>query len=435
MSTRRVPAIHRTTHLLFRPDPRSAVCVLCGVGDPDFGCERCGAPFHGDCHLERAASAPERAIFRAAVAEREAAGAPQLDAPMLHNLTRLAAALPGRAGRRADDVPMLRVPVVSVRALARPGPLFLAPRDRTLAEYAPVFLKWLGFVRQRRENTVVGYGEDLKTFLGFCEGAGLAKPEDVNFRHLEFYLGWLQSERGVKATTANRHLHALRTFWRWMVREEITAKNPAADVFILPTHKKLPGYLHIPEQEQLLAALVEDRSLLGIRDCALVATPLFTGLRCAELSHLQLGHLDLNAGVLRVVEGKGLKDRELPVIPRLEAILRGYLEVVRPQLVRGPNVYVFVRAASRRGWATRYGTEPVGPKTIFYTIRRLCEAVLHRKVHPHMLRHSFASRLRENGADLQDIQEALGHAVITTTTMYAHLTTRRQREKLAEYLK
>ena len=97
------------------------------------------------------------------------------------------------------------------------------------------------------------------------------------------------------------------------------------------------------------------------------------------------------------------------------------------------NPYVFVRAKAQ--WLPKHGAQPVGPKTIFYTIRRLCEAVLHRPAHPHMLRHSFASRLRENGADLQDIQEALGHAVITTTTMYAHLTTRRQREQLAEYLK
>jgi integrase/recombinase XerD len=163
---------------------------------------------------------------------------------------------------------------------------------------------------------------------------------------------------------------------------------------------------------------------------------LLTGLRCSELSNLQLGHLDLAAGVLRVIEGKGRKDRELPVVPRLEAILRRYLEVVRPQLVRGPNVYVFVRATPRQGWQTKHGAAAFGPKAIFYTIRRLVAEILNRPgAHPHMLRHSFASRLRENGADLQDIQEALGHAVITTTTMYAHLTTRRQREKLAEYLK
>ena len=128
---------------------------------------------------------------------------------------------------------------MSAGALVPPGSGFLAQRDRTVADYAPVFLKWLSFVRQRRENTVRSYGKDLKTFVGFCEQAGLSKPDDVSFRHLEFYLGWLQKERGVKATTANRHVHALRTFWKWMVREEITMKNPATDVFLLPTHKKL----------------------------------------------------------------------------------------------------------------------------------------------------------------------------------------------------
>ena len=97
------------------------------------------------------------------------------------------------------------------------------------------------------------------------------------------------------------------------------------------------------------------------------------------------------------------------------------------------NPYVFVRTKAQ--WLPKHGGLAVGPKTILYTIRRLCEAALHRKIHPHMLRHSFASRLRENGVDLQDIQEALRHAVIATSTMYAHLTTRRQREKLAKYLK
>jgi site-specific recombinase XerD len=150
--------------------------------------------------------------------------------------------------------------------LVPPGGSLLARRDRTLAEYAPVFLKWLGFVRQRRENTVRSYDEDLKTFLGFCEQAGLSKPDDVGFRNIEFYLGWLQTERGVKATTANRHVHALRTFWKWMVREEITTRNPAADVFLLPTRKKLPRYLTIPEQEKLLTALAQDSTLLGVRD-------------------------------------------------------------------------------------------------------------------------------------------------------------------------
>jgi len=374
---------------------------------------------------------------------------------------------------------------VSAGTLVPPGGVMLAVRGRTLADYAPIFLKWFAFVRHRRENTVRGYGEDLKAFLGFCEQAGLSKPEDVSFRHLEFYLGWLQEDRGIKARSANRHLHALRTFWKWMVREEITTRNPAADVFMLPTSRTLPGYLTIPEQEQLLARLGARSNLTGQRDYALVATALFTGLRCSELSHLQLTHVDLEAGILRVIEGKGRKDRELPIIPRLERILRAYLEVTRPALLalaggyiappspkkgerswavlrtlpngkrvrvaRAPsqeeaqrlraaipstlstNPYVFVRGSAQ--WLPKHGVQALGPRTIFMSIGRLCLDVLGRKVQPHMLRHSFASRLRENGADLQDIQEALGHANITTTTMYAHLTTRRQREKLAAYLK
>jgi integrase/recombinase XerD len=372
------------------------------------------------------------------------------------------------------------------RALVPPGPMLLAARNRTLAEYAPVFLKWLSFVRQRSENTVRSYGEDLKTFLGFCEQAGLSKPDDVSFRHLEFFLGWLQKERGLKATSANRHIHALRTFWRWMIREEITHRNPAAEVFLLATHKKLPNYLNIAEQEKTLATLATRTDLVGRRDYALVAAGLLTGLRCSELARLELAHLDLAAGVVRVVDGKGRKDRELPVIPRLEMILRSYLEEVRAPLVgrqmggihssrrdgrpsslvyraadgtmryhslRGQSAeeaektraavvppapatpYVFVNSSARQGHRVKRAGQPLGSRSVLWIVRKSVGLIVGRKVYTHMLRHSFASRLRENGADLQDIQEALGHSVITTTTMYAHISTRRRREKLAEYLK
>jgi site-specific recombinase XerD len=353
-----------------------------------------------------------------------------------------------------------------------------------MAEYAPVFLKWLSFVRQRRENTVRGYSEDLKTFFGFCEQAGLSKPDDVNFRHLEFFLGWLQKERGLKATSANRHIHALRTFWFWMVREEITAKNPAAQVFLLRTQKRLPNYLNLAEQEKTLATLATRSDLVGRRDYALVATGLLTGLRCSELANLELAHLDLDAGVVRVVNGKGMKDRELPVIPRLEAILRSYLEEVRSPLVGRPmgsfylardgrptglkyyvdgvkhyqnlrghsadeaakiraalappapaSPYVFVNASPVQSHRVKRAGLPLVSRLVLRIVREVVGPIVGRKVYTHMLRHSFASRLRENGADLQDIQEALGHAAITTTTMYAHISTRRRREKLAEYLK
>ncbi len=132
-------------------------------------------------------------------------------------------------------------------------------------------------------------------------------------------------------------------------------------------------------------------------------------------------------------------------IPRLEKVLRGYLEDVRPALVGRPlgrlvraipprPPFVFVNAhhtGSRR--VLRAGLA-LSPKTIFQLVRRAVAPIIGRPVHPHMLRHSFASRPRENGADLQLIQEALGHAQISTTVMYAHLTTTRQRQELARLL-
>lgn len=373
---------------------------------------------------------------------------------------------------------------MSGRALVSIGPANLAGSSRTLRELAPRFLQWFAFVRLRRPHTVDSYGHDLRAFLAFCARAELSRPEQLTFRHVEFWLGLMRSEGGLAPQSCNRHLYALRAFWKWMRREGAASTDPTADVSPLPVQKKLPGYLTIPEQEKVLKALSEDATPLGRRDYALVATALLTGLRCSELANLQMAHVDLDAGRLRVVAGKGNRDRELPIIPRLEVILRGYLEEVRPQLLGRP-MGSLSRQEGRRSWALRehvdggrrvhhnLGTasrseaerrrgeliplppappfvfvnahrtganrlrragQPLISRAIFHLVRRAVVPVLGRPVHPHMLRHSFASRLRENGADLQDIQEALGHASITTTTMYAHLTTRRRREKLARLL-
>jgi integrase/recombinase XerD len=368
------------------------------------------------------------------------------------------------------------------RALVRTAGPLQEPPGRTLRELVPAFLKWFRFVRNRSDNTVASYAADFKTFLEFCAAAKLERPEQVTFRHIEFYMGWLQAERGCKPQTANRHLHALRSLYRYLVREEIVTTNPAADCFMLPARKKLPGYLTVPEQERVLTALAKARSLLGRRDQALVATALLTGLRCAELAALQLQHVDLDAGRLRVVNGKGGKDRELPIIPRLEGILRDYLEKVRPELVDRPigalqrrrkdgtwrlveyvngrdvgrNLrtgsreeaerqraelmpipsvpFVFVNAHHTGANRLRRAGQALLTKTIFALVRRAVAPIIGRPVAPHMLRHSFASHLREKGADLQLIQEALGHANINTTTMYTHISTNKRRQDLARLL-
>ena len=378
--------------------------------------------------------------------------------------------------------------VVNALVKAAPPPLLISADD-SLASHAARFLQWLRFVRERSDDTVAAYGYDLASFLRFCADGGLVRPADVKVRHIELYMAWLRQtprrRRGPgkhSAATANRHLAALRAFFVYLIREEIVTGNPAASAFMLRSGRRLPNYLTIPEQEHLLDALIPDHSPTGQRDLAIVAIFLFAGLRLSEVTHLRLEHVDLDGQRLRVIAGKGDKDRELPIVPRLRGILAAYLSDGRPRLVKRPmgeitpphppkrpiravryqenerRVYrpgMNTEAEARRmleglapcpkddGWSfvhTKNGYrlkregEALQSRTIHFLVREKIVPIVGRPIHPHALRHSFASRLRENGADLQLIQEALGHSNISTTTIYAHLSTTKRRMDISRFL-
>jgi integrase/recombinase XerC len=360
------------------------------------------------------------------------------------------------------------------------------PLGKTLEALIPQFLGWLRFVRLRTENTGKAYGHDLAMFVEFCRGVGVTLPDQVTFRTVEMYCAWLLHERARKPSTANRHRYAIGELFKYLRREGIVLTNPVADVFPMKQGRRLPSYLSIAEQERVLRVVAKDTSLTGRRDLALVATALFCGLRCAELAGLRMEHVDLEAGVLRVV-GKGDKERESVVIPRLRTILADYLENVRPALmalpirgyvcregrgrtwvadykcngkryrwqtgaqdeaearailaeriadlqIRQTSPFLFVRAGLKGEHRKRKAGLPLLTRSIFMLIRRGLTPIVGRPVAPHMLRHSFASRLRENGADLVLIQEAMGHAQLSTTAIYAHLSSKKQRADVAKYL-
>jgi site-specific recombinase XerD len=241
--------------------------------------------------------------------------------------------------------------------------------------------------------------------------------------------------RGRQPALQLQHLSALRSFYRWAEREGLVATNPAALAIGPKKAHRLPSYLTVAEQARLLAGLAAVPGPTGQRDHAMVATALFTGLRCEELVRLRLDAVSFDGGFLRVV-GKGHKAREVPLIPRLATILTAYLREVRPHLVlTADSPYVFpanLRPYGAHHW--KNGTAmsvrrdrplgaPLSTRGFFAAVRVAGSAILGRPLHPHMLRHSFASRLRAKGADLQLIQEILGHESIQTTTMYAHIST------------
>lgn len=305
---------------------------------------------------------------------------------------------------------------------------------RTLAQLAEPFLAWFAFVRRRAVHTVNAYRSDPEDFLTFAAQVPLTHPGEVRPQHIEFYLGRL-IEQGRSARTANRRLHALRSWWRWMERERVVTENPAAQCYLLPVPKHLPDYLSVQEQDRVLTTLATRTDLLGRRDYALVATALLTGLRCDELAKLQLAHVDLEAGVLRVVQGKGSKDREVPLVPSLISVLRAYLAGTRRDLLGGGtrvSPWLFVKVGP---WSvTQKAGEAMTSRGIWRLVRAALSPIVGRPVHPHTLRHSFGSRLHARGGDLGMIQTAMGHASPRTTMIYAHVASDRMRADMTRLL-
>ena len=277
------------------------------------------------------------------------------------------------------------------------------------------FLDYLTFERNVSPNTITAYRDDLESFIGFLCNDYLTMGRDqldlrrVDHLAIRSYLAHLSRRKLARATVA-RHLSALRTFFKFLVREELVEANPARTVATPKREKHLPAVLQTSD----VALLMEqpDRTVtLGIRDAAWLELLYASGLRISELTGIDLDDLELRARLVKV-RGKGSKERIVPFGSKAEAALRAYLGV-RGELVHDVEEQaVFVNYRGQR-ITTR-------------SVRRLFDdyvrdASLRAGVSPHTMRHSFATHLLNAGADLRGIQELLGHASLSTTQKYTHL--------------
>jgi integrase/recombinase XerD len=298
-----------------------------------------------------------------------------------------------------------------------PPPMIVGP-ELTIEHHVQPFLAWLRTVRELAPATVLSYEDALRSFLEFAQLVGVEWPSQVRPQLVDTFLGWLRHGRGrngLKASTANHRRNALSTFFRYLIWSEAATANPAATAFHIRQPKTLPAFLTPEEQDRVLAALALRRSRepAGWRDFALVATFVLSGLRCSEAVKLELNDLDLRSRTLRVVKGKGAKDRIVPVIPWLGDVLGRYLSEARPQLVGARS--------SSRVFVTARGRPFSSERGVWYLVARVVSPVVGRHMSPHALRHSFATRALAGGADLVSIQLALGHADIGTTVRYTHI--------------
>ena len=290
------------------------------------------------------------------------------------------------------------------------------------------FLEHLRYERNVSAHTLRNYSSDLEQFLDHIAPADPATakrstPEITQIDHLTIreWLAVLHTAQKKKASIA-RKLAALRTFFQFLVREGIVELNPAKLVATPRLEKKLPTHLSVEEAIRFIES-PDLETDLGKRDRAMLELMYATGVRVAELTTLNVLDVDLQNRLIRVT-GKRRKQRIIPFGDPAEDALRGYLSVREKFLFNAPISKRDEDALFLNYQGTRITTRSVGRMVEKYI--RLCAGM--HNISPHALRHSFATHLLDSGADLRDIQELLGHARLSTTQIYTHVSI----EKLVE---
>ena len=284
----------------------------------------------------------------------------------------------------------------------------------TLDHLVDLFLDHATVERGFSNNTLEAYARELRRYLDFLLARKITDPDAIAPETVGNYLAALQ-DSGLGERSRARTLAALRTFHKFLASEKLASDNPAARVETPRAAHRLPRVLSMEEVDRLLAAPTGDEPL-ALRDRAMLEVIYATGLRVSELISLALQDLELSVGYLRAF-GKRSKQRVVPLGEVALDALKIYLAEGRPALC-GPESGddVFLNAQGRR--LTRQG---------FWKIikQRAREAGITDTITPHTMRHSFATHLLENGADLRSVQTMLGHADISTVQIYTHVTRER----------
>lgn len=279
------------------------------------------------------------------------------------------------------------------------------------------FINYLTVEKGLADNTLKSYAADLNDFLLFLQKKGVNSWEEVNGEVILIYLAKLRKNK-VASATLSRRISSLRSFFQFLTTEKRININPVANLKTPKTEKKLPQVLSLQEIDILLSQPDLSKPQ-GLRDKAILEVLYSTGLRISELTLLNLDSINLEDGYLRCF-GKGSRERILPLGELACQALKDYLEKGRHKLLKNAREEaLFINRQGKR--LTRQGCWKI---IKFYAKK----AGFTKDITPHTLRHSFATHLLENGADLRVVQELLGHLDITTTQLYTHLTTKHLRE-------
>lgn len=282
------------------------------------------------------------------------------------------------------------------------------------------FKSYITVEKNFSDHTAKAYYADILAYLIWLDETGC---EEVNLEKVREYLHHIQIYN-YKKTTLARKIASLRTFYKYLYREKKVETNPAINLISPKRPKSLPKFITMEEIEQILNNINIDTPA-GYRNRTILELLWASGMRISELSGLNFGNLNLENNEITVF-GKGAKERIILITDRAKTYLQNYINTVRPLVAKDytlPPVNdespVFINKTGYR----------LQPKTVRNVINEIVEKIeLPKHVTPHMFRHSFATHLIENGADLRVVQELLGHASISNTQIYTHISTQHMKE-------
>ncbi|PAD39406.1 site-specific tyrosine recombinase XerD [Terribacillus sp. 7520-G] len=278
------------------------------------------------------------------------------------------------------------------------------------------FIHYLQIERGLSENTLQSYARDLRTYARYLQENEVRDWAHVTRAKLTAYLRWLHDD-GKSAATIARTLSSIRLFHQFLLREYGLKEDPTIHIDTPKKERKLPKILSSDEVDKLLTCPGTD--ILAIRNRAMLETLYATGLRVSELLALEMDDLHLEMGFVRCF-GKGSKERIVPLGDMARARLEDYMNRSRKQLLKSK--------ASDILFVNHHGNQ-LSRQGFWKVLKQIArDAGIQKEITPHTLRHSFATHLLENGADLRAVQEMLGHADISTTQIYTHVTKTRLKD-------
>lgn len=279
-----------------------------------------------------------------------------------------------------------------------------------MQEYIDAFLNYISVERGLSNNTVISYKEDLVSFSGFLSSRNINVLSETTRNDISDFM-LHEKEKGISANSISRRLAAIKSFYRFLVREKILQSDPTLLVDSPKLWQRIPETLTVNEVDALLCS-PDVRKLQGARDKAILETLYATGMRVSEISGLKTDNVNLGVGFLRCV-GKGNKERVVPLGKKAIASIRKYLDSARPRLLnKKQSSFLFVNRLGGR----------LSRQSIWKMVQYYAKvSAIKKHIKPHILRHSFATHLLEHGADLRSVQEMLGHTNISTTQIYTHI--------------